>query len=107
MRVDGVLMREHRRLVGAMRDGHDVHVRELGTALAPVTMREDVMPSNLTARFDFAAFGNAPVKERVVARHTRAAGGWLHVFEKRREAADDFALAQLARDAHELVEALA
>src|SRR3954468_12679555 len=43
VRVDGGLVREHELLVGAMRHAHHVHVPKPRPALAPVSVRHDVM----------------------------------------------------------------
>src|SRR5262249_1151512 len=104
VRVDRRLVREYERLLGTMRDGHDVNVREFRPALAPVRVRDDVMTPDFATRLDFATFGNAPVKERVVARDARSTGRGLHVLEKSRKAANDFSLIQRSRDVKKFVE---
>ena len=85
--------------VRAVRDGHDVHVRELGAALAPVGVREDVMAPDLASGFDLAARGHAPVEQRVVPRDARPGCRRLHVLEEGREAADHAALVERSRNA--------
>jgi hypothetical protein len=77
-----------------VRHRHDVHIGELIAAFSPVGMREDVVPPDFAARFDFTALGNAPVEQRVVARDAVALLRRLHVFQKRREAPDHAALVQ-------------
>src|SRR5437763_858883 len=88
MRIDGSLVREHERFVGSMRDGHDVDVGELGSALAPVRVRQDMMAADLAAGFDLPPFRYPPVKQRVVPGHAIATCRWLHVLEEGGEATD-------------------
>ena len=49
---------------------------------APVAMRQNVMPPDLAARFNFPAWRHRPMKQRVESRHAHAARGWLDVFEE-------------------------
>ena len=94
MLVDGALVLEQQRFVGAVRDRHDVDVLEFRARFAPVTVGQNVMPSDFAARFDFAARRHGPMKERVEARHAHAARRRLHVLEKSGESSDDFAAVQ-------------
>ena len=94
-----------RRLVGAdeiavraVGDGHDVDVLEFGAALAPVAVREDVVPPDFAARLDFAPGGHGPVEERVEAGDALAGRGRLDVLEESREAADHLALVEALGD---------
>ena len=48
MSVDRRLVLKHQLLVGAMRDRHEVRIRELWSAFAPVRMGQDVMTADLT-----------------------------------------------------------
>src|SRR5690349_4254755 len=90
MRVDRRLVLEQSRFVSTVRDGHDIDVAKLRTAFAPVTMREDMMPSHLTTYFNLAARRHRPMKERVESRHSHTARARFHVFEERGKPADDF-----------------
>ena len=87
-----------------MGDGHDVHVGELRTTFAPVSMGEDVMPADLAAGLDLTSLRNTPVEQGVVARHSRAAAGRFYVLEKRGEPSDDAALVERFSDTRELGE---
>src|SRR5438105_2253370 len=104
MVVDRLLVREHGNLVGAMRNGHDVDVREFGTAFAPVAVGENVMAAHFAPGLDLPTLGHAPVKECVIARHARAARRGLHVLEESRKSTDHFPIAEVIRDAHEFLE---
>src|SRR5262249_10540321 len=57
---------------------------------APVTMGENMMPSHLAARFNFAARRHRPMKERIESRHSHATSTWFHMFEKCGKPANDF-----------------
>src|SRR5581483_28785 len=72
MLVNRGFVREHQRFVRPMRDGHQVHVGEVRAAFAPVGVREDIVPADLAAGFDFAAWGDAPMEKRIVARDADA-----------------------------------
>ena len=87
--VDRALVLEQQRFVGAVRDRHDVDVLEFRTRLAPVAMRQDVMPSDFAAGFHFAARRHGPMEERVETRDAHAARGRLHMLEESGETADD------------------
>ena len=82
MRVDRSLMFEQALFIGSVRDRHDVHIAELRTRFAPITVREDVMPPDFAPSVDFPARGNGPVKKRIEARHPHAGSGGFHVLEK-------------------------
>src|SRR6185503_18320185 len=75
MPVYRFLVLQHELFVGAMRDTHDVHVRELGAAFAPIGVGKNVMPSDFPAGFYLSAGGNAPMEERVVTRDALARSG--------------------------------
>src|ERR1700730_11254022 len=61
MFVDRELVPEHNLFVRAVRHGHDIHVAELGPALAPVRVSKNVMASHLPPRFDLSPGRNTPV----------------------------------------------
>jgi len=98
MRVDRGLVRADAVAVGAVGDGHDVDVVELGSAFAPVAVGEDVVPADLAARLDLAPGRDGPVDERVEAGDALAGRGRLDVLEEGGEAADDLALVQAFGD---------
>src|SRR4051812_10737978 len=80
-----------------MRDGHDVHVFEFRAGFAPIAMRQDVMPPDLSARFNFASVWHRPMEERVEARYAHPFFRWLYVFEERRKPANDLTRVQSLR----------
>ena len=90
MRVDRRFVLEQSRLVGTVRDGHDINVPKFWTAFTPVTMCEDMMPSHFTAHFNLAAGRHRPMKQRVKPCHSHAASTWFNVFEEGGKPADDF-----------------
>src|SRR5438067_690390 len=90
MRVNRALVRQETLFVRAVRDSHNVHVSKLRPGFAPVTMREDVMPPDFAARFDFASGRNGPVEQSVKLCHTHATSRWFHVFEESGKTPDDF-----------------
>src|SRR4029079_19701988 len=104
MLVNCRLCREHRLLVSAMSHSHDVDVGELGSALTPVSMGENVVAPDFAARLDLTTFRNTPVKQRVVARDSRSRGGRCDVLEECREATDHSTLIQRTGDTHEFRE---
>src|SRR5438105_14393250 len=98
MTIDCGLVCEHQFLLRPVRNRHDVHVGEFGTTLAPIRVRQNVVTPDLASCFDLSSFGNAPMKERVVARNASARCRRLYVLEKCREASNDAALIERARD---------
>src|SRR5689334_4276186 len=86
-----------------MRDSHQVHVAELGAALAPVSVGENVMTADFAPRFDLAVRRHSPVEQRVVTRDTLSGSRWLHVLEESRESSDHFAIVERARDAQKFI----
>ena len=49
------LVIEEPRFVGAVRDRHDVDVAKFRPGFAPVTMRQNFVPPDFAASFDFPA----------------------------------------------------
>src|SRR5438445_13713271 len=54
MSIYRCFVREQQLLVRAVRDCHDIYVLEFGTGLAPIAMRQNVMPAEFTACLDLA-----------------------------------------------------
>ena len=104
MRVDGRLVRENELFVGAMSDGHDVHVFEFRAAFAPVAVGEDVVTSDLPACLELPAGRDCPVKESVEARDALASCYRFDMFEERREAADHTAAIEVFGHFEEFLE---
>src|SRR5579871_1867556 len=104
MLVDRRLVREHRGLLHAVGDGHDVDPVKLRSALAPIRMRDHVVTPYLAAGLDLPPGRNGPMEERVVARGALVSGRGFHVFEEGRESSDDSALVQRSRDRDERCE---
>src|SRR6202162_1026663 len=104
MTVDRRLVLEDELLVGSVSDGHDIHVREFRSALAPVGVGENVVTADFPSRLDLAPVGYAPMEQRVVAGNALAGGRGLHVLEKGGESSDHLARAQRSRHVNELVE---
>src|ERR1700691_6213028 len=80
--------------IRAVRHGHDVDVIEFGTALAPVTVGQDVMTPDFAARLDFASSRNRQVEKCVEAGDALAGGGLLDVLQESRKASDHLALVE-------------
>src|SRR5438105_15588224 len=98
------LVFEQQFLVGSMRHRHDIDVLEFRAGFAPIAMSQNVMPADLAASLDFAARRHRPVKQRVEARDTNAAGCWLDVLQKSRKPSDDDTRVQFGAHARGLVE---
>ena len=94
MSIYRCFVREQQLLVRAVRDCHDIDVLEFGTGLAPIAMRQNVMPADFTAGLDLAVRRHRPMKQSVKARDPHPARRWLDVFEKGREPPDDFSRVQ-------------
>src|SRR5207247_896785 len=101
--IDRRLVVKHQLLVGAMRNRHEVHIRELWPALAPVRMGQDVMTADLTPGVDLSSGRDAPVKERIVARDALTGSRWFHVLEERRESSNNLSRTQRLRHAGEFI----
>src|SRR5262245_10305719 len=104
MFVNCPLVREDAFLFRAMANRHDVHVVEIGTAFAPVTVGENLVPTDLATGFDFPPLRHAPMEECVEPRDSLARGARLDVFEKRGEAPDDFTRVQIFSGSAERLE---
>src|SRR5207253_11128104 len=72
MRIDSRFVFQEARSIGAVRDRHDVNVAKLRPAFPPVTMRENMMPPDLAARFNLAAWRHRPMKQRVESRYSHS-----------------------------------
>src|SRR6267378_4681072 len=94
MSIDGGLMIEEQLFVSAVCHGHGVDVLEFRSGLAPITMRQDMVTTNLAARFNFTAGWHCPMKQRVEARDAHTARRWFDMLEKSRKAPYDFPCAQ-------------
>src|SRR5262249_22312235 len=73
MPINGDLMAEKQLFVSAVRHGHNVDVLEFRSGLAPITMRQDMMTTDLAARFNFTAGRHRPMKQRVETRDAHTA----------------------------------
>ena len=100
--IDRCLVLEEQRFVGAVRDRHDVDVAKFRPRLAPITMRQNLVPPDFAARFHLAARRHGPMEKRVETRHPHAASRRLHMLEKSGEPADDLALRQVFRDSQKI-----
>src|SRR5207244_12604387 len=89
------LVFEEARFINAVRDGHDIDTAKLRPAFAPVTMRQDMMTTNLTACFNLPTRRHRPMKKRVESRYPHPSDTRFHVFQKRGKAPNDFAGVQL------------
>src|SRR5262245_18300004 len=67
MLVDSRFVRENEVFISTVRDCHDIYVAELRAALAPVSMRENMVTPHFAARFDFTSCRNGPMEKRVEA----------------------------------------
>src|SRR5262249_44562983 len=81
-RIDSLFVIEQYFFIGAVRHRHDVDVLEFGSGFAPVAMRQNVVTTNFTARFNFTTARHRPMKQRVKPRHTHTAHRWLDVFQE-------------------------
>ena len=99
MRIDRRFVFEKPRFIGAVRDRHDVDIAKLRPAFPPVTVRENVMPPDLAARFNLTARRHRPMKQRVESRYPHASGARLDMFQKSGKTPNDFAGVQLFRHA--------
>src|SRR5207253_4359320 len=90
---------EEAHFIDTVRDGHDVDVAKLRPAFPPVTMRENVMPPDLAARFNLAARRHRPMKQRIESRYPHSSSARLDMFQKSRKTPNDFAGIQLFRHA--------
>ena len=77
---------------------------KIRSALAPVTMREDQMPTDLAPGLDLASRRHRPVKQAVETGHAHAGFARLDVFEERRKPADELARLQRAGHVAKLLE---
>ena len=82
MTVDGGFVLQHELFVGAVGDGHDVHVGEFRPTFPPVGVGEDMVAADLTTSFDLTTGGNPPVEECVVSRDALAGRGWFDVLQE-------------------------
>ena len=80
--IDRSLMIEQQSLICAVRYSHDIDVLEFGAGFAPVALRSNVMPPDLTSGLNFAARRHCPVKKSVESCDTYAAHGWFDMFEE-------------------------
>src|SRR5207237_3534380 len=99
MRIHRRFVFEEPRFIGAVRDSHDVDVAKLRAAFPPVTMRENVMPPDLAARFNLTARRHRPMKQPVESRYPHASSARLDMFQKSGKTPNDFAGVQLLSDA--------
>jgi hypothetical protein len=104
MPVDGRLVFEQAVLLRSMSHCHDVYVVELGSALTPIAMGENLMTPDFTARLDFAPSRNRPMKQRIEARDTRAGLAGLDVFKESRKSTDELANRQRFGDGEKFLE---
>ena len=102
MPIDGRLVLEQAILLRPMRHGHDVDIVELGPALTPIAMGENLVTPDFTARLDLAPSRNRPMKQRIEARDTRAGLAGLDVFEESGKSADELARRQRFGDGEKL-----
>src|SRR5690606_31565251 len=98
MLIDGRLVGEHESLLGTVAPRHDVHIAELGAALTPVRMGEDVVPADLLPGLDLPARGNLPVEEGIVAGDPLPFGRGLVVLQEGGEPAYDPPLLERTSD---------
>ena len=98
MLVDRSFVLQQQLLIGPVRDRHDVDVPEFRSRLAPVTVRENVMPPHFAARLNFASGRHRPMEKRIETGDAHAAGGRLDVLEKGRETSDDLSRVERLRD---------
>jgi len=68
--------------VRPMRNPHDIDILEFRTGLPPVAMRQNMMPPDFAARFDFATRRHRPVKKRIEPSNPHSTGRWFDVFQK-------------------------
>src|SRR6266853_3278067 len=73
MSIDGGLMIEQQLFISAVCHGHDIDVLEFRAGFAPITMRQDMVTTNLAACFNFTAGWDRPMKQRVEARDAHTA----------------------------------
>src|SRR6266404_6828687 len=57
MSIDGGLVIEQQLFIRAVCHGHDIDVLEFRAGFAPITMRQDMVTTNLAACFNFTAAG--------------------------------------------------
>ena len=102
--VDGGLELHHAILLGAVGDGHDVHIIELGTALAPVAVRETFVTPNLRAGLFFATDWNGPVEKGIETSNPHAGLRGFDMFQKGGKTAQQLALLEGLGDGVEFFE---
>ena len=65
MSIDGRLVIKEQLFVSAVRYGHDVDILEFRSGFAPVAMRQNMVPADFAARFDFTTLRHRPMKQRI------------------------------------------
>ena len=101
--VDGGFELHDAVFLGAVGDGHDVHIVELGATFAPVAMRETFVAANLSAGLFFPSGGNGPMEEGVESRHAHPGLRGFDMLKKGGKAAQQLALLERFGDGVEFL----
>ena len=94
MLIDRLFMLEEKRFIAPMSHRHDVDITKLWPGLAPITVGQNFVTTDLTASLNFTTGGDGPMKEGIETRHPHAARGGLHMLKESRKTPNDFASRQ-------------
>jgi hypothetical protein len=70
-------------LFSSVSNCHDIHVSEFWSGLSPVTVGQDLVPTDFGSGLDFHATRHSPMKQSIEPSHSDTPGRRFHVFQER------------------------
>src|SRR5437764_3810033 len=104
MPINCFLVLQQQFFVGAVGNRHDIDIVKFMSGFAPVTMSQNMMPTDFAAGFNFSSGRHRPMEQRIESGNSYTAGRWFNMFKKSRKAAENFSRREICGNSEKLVE---